>query len=507
MDMKTSFLNLWKAAIFLLLVLFLPAGGIQAVQVPDPDGMYWDGRFDDIIKYFRDKKFQALSLNEKLLYIECLARIGRSADALEKLGQIPFDGPGKKEIQACAGWVYFSLGNFEKAGEFWKEPLRTEGIPNRPFFGKVMLLLFLKQVAEAEQLFFQILKEYPDKSQCFQVFLIGIEVFNATRKPAELFKWYSNRADMVRKNDRQTYLNLRANARLYRRIRNKNLFETRTESDLVAIPFVETGRNRFMLINFQPAGGRTYKILLDTGNATGWMIHDRELYDDLKLKTGGKIVASIGTEIEALDGYRIYNEKLDLDGLEIFHLVGYYIPKPRPDFFDANFNPSFIRNRVVTLDGQQKKMILRSKKAFDLYLNAIPSRRVVKLPWYGYEQVFVPVVVNRIHSGLGIIETGAEDIAIKLDFARIIQLPLLPRLKYLSNGRIFRFFETSVDVSLGMFRFERKSAEVWSFNRFSRHLSGLKADVVLGPQVFLGNGYIVSFDPFDRVMVVEGGNL
>ena len=40
---------------------------------------------------------------------------------------------------------------------------------------------------------------------------------------------------------------------------------------------------------------------------------------------------------------------IDFGDFKINGLPGLYIPKPRPDFYDANLNPSFIRNRVVTI--------------------------------------------------------------------------------------------------------------------------------------------------------------
>jgi hypothetical protein len=307
----------------------------------------------------------------------------------------------------------------------------------------------------------------------------------------------------MKKRDKQTAVSLKASAKLYKSIRKKKLFEIDSNSDTIVLPFAEVSGNRFFYVYFKTGKSREFRIILDTGNATGWMIHDRELYDILKIKEGGRTTATIGTEAQTLDGYRIYTETLSFNSFQIKHLTGVYIPKPRPDFFDGNLNPIFIRNRVVSLDGKQKRLILRTEEAFNRYLATQQPKDYTQLPWYGYEQVFLPVMVNQKMKGLGIIETGAEDIAIKLNFAQLLNLPMKTRVKYLSNGNVYRFFEAPVSVSLGQWQLDRKSAEVWSFERFYRRLSGLTADVVLGPQVFREN-WIISFDPFSRQVYLEG---
>jgi hypothetical protein len=367
----------------------------------------------------------------------------------------------------------------------------------------MLLFLYLKQYGEAEKLLEQFLENNPDLENSFQVFLIGMEIFNAVRDLPKLYRWYKKRADWMKKRDKQTAASLKASAQLYKRIRKKNLFEIVSDSDTISLPFEGKPGSRFFCVNLKIGNSREFRIILDTGNATGWMVHDRELYDNLTIKEGGRTTAIIGTEAQSLDGYRIYTETLAFDSFQIDHLTGVYIPKPRIDFFDGNLNPIFIRNRVISLDGKRKCLVLRTKEAFNRYLAALRPAMYSRLPWYGYEQVFCPVTVNLEESGLGIVETGAEDIAIKLSFARLLHLPMKSKVRYLSNGKVYRFFQAPVSVSLGRWRLDRKSAEVWSFKRFYRRLSGLTADVVLGPQVFRDN-WIVSFDPFSRQIFLEG---
>ncbi len=469
----------------------------------DLNQAYWDADFVQIVDCFQKRKYQSLSLDEKLLFIECLARTGRNNLAGEKIKQLDIEQSHRSRIYACAGWVFLSSGYLDKAEDILDKSLELDGNTPNAMLAKMLLLLYLKQYEKSEKLFDHFLKSNPNLVHSFQVFLIGVEIFYAVGNLPKMFNWYNQRAKWMKKSDKQTAANLKASARLYKSIRKEKLFETTTEADTVTFPFAGTPDNNYFFINFRTGKSRPFRIILDTGNATGWMIHDRELYDNLKLKIGGRTTAIIGTETQALDGYRVYTELLDFESFQLHHLIGFYIPKPRPDFFDGNLNPIFIRNRVISLDGKKRQLVLRTKAAFDCYLANLRPEEYARLPWYGYEQVFLPVLVNQKMNGLGIIETGAEDIAVKLSFARILRLPLKPKIRYLSNGKVYRFFEAPISVSLGQWRFDRKNIEVWSFERFYRRLSGLTADVILGPQVFKEN-WIVSFDPFSRQVYIEG---
>ena len=280
------------------------------------------------------------------------------------------------------------------------------------------------------------------------------------------------------------------------------LFQPDTTSESIEIPIRWSTPNGGHLLLKLQINGKSYRTILDTGNATGWMVHSRELHDLLKLKRGGRTVAMIGTEAQGLDGYFIFTKAVDFGGFMIQRLLGLYVPKPYPDFYDANLNPIFIRRRVVTIDTKRMRLILRTRDAFQRDLLKMEESSTVTLPWFGYKQVFLPTMVNGISPGMGMIETGAEDIAIKLDVAREAGLTLIPRQKYLANGQVYHYFETSLRVDLGRFRFERARAEVWPFQRFYHRLSGVKADVIFGPSAF-GRRFAISFDPFSERIILQ----
>jgi len=100
------------------------------------------------------------------------------------------------------------------------------------------------------------------------------------------------------------------------------------------------------------------------------------------------------------------------------------------------------------------------------------------------------------------IEIGAQDIGIKLDFARKLGLPLLPRTRYLPDGKVYTYFKTGMRMAAGPFSFERNAAEVWPFDRFYDHLTGFTADVYIGP-LALADRFSITFDPFDNIIILS----
>lgn len=495
--------NFWQRALkfsafFMVLFIFdSPQFSLNASL----EELYWNANFSEILSRVDKGSFSDLSMDDRLLVIECLARTGQGLAAQKRLEQIVPGEPFRKNFFTSWGWVYLSRGRFTRSRQFINRARAIDDQHPNAVIAEVMLLLYLKQWLQAQAIFEQWLERNPRFLSSFQIFQVGIEVYNATRDLNKLQRWYSRRAKTIRNQDRLTFNHLKSSARIYRKIRKNRLFEVKTESDCVELPLGEFGDNRYYYFFYGSKKNSKFRIILDTGNATGWIVHDRELFESLNIERGGRTIAFIGSEADSLDGYRISTESLDFGDFQLNHLTGFYIPKPRSDFFDANLNPVFIRNRVVSLDGPGKRFILRKKSAFDRYISKKDGSRRVVLPWLGYEQPFFPLRLNGFN-GLGIIETGARDIGILLDFARLLELPLKPGIRYLANGKVYRFFKTPATIHLGALELRRNEAEVWSFDRFYQHLTGLKADVVLGPMVFWDT-CILSFDPFEKTVVFE----
>jgi len=264
------------------------------------------------------------------------------------------------------------------------------------------------------------------------------------------------------------------------------------------IPFARDLNDPRSNVVLYEAKGFAYRILLDTGNRAGWTIHHPGLLAQLKSRQGGRMFSEIGTHAGFLEGSFVFTKTLQLGALRLTGLAGLFIPKPQPDFYDAALNPAFIRNRSVTLD--------YGEGTFRLDPPGIPgpgSGRTTagaRLPWFGDRYVYVPVKANG-KDGLALIETGAKDIALNLDFARKFGCPLTSRTRYLASGEAVSYHETALSVSLGPFVFERGAVEVWPFQQLRDPLTGLVPDVVIGPEALAGS-FILTLDPFENVVLI-----
>jgi hypothetical protein len=206
-----------------------------------------------------------------------------------------------------------------------------------------------------------------------------------------------------------------------------------------------------------------------------------------------------------LHGHLLLTEELNLQDLKLRRLPGMYVPKPDPRFPDANLNPLFIQDRVVTLDFIKKAMIVRSRERFQNDLDMVTDKLAKQtiLPWYGYEQAFVPVFVNGTNQALALIETGADDITMNLDYAKDQDATLESAIKYLPTGEEFPYYRTPLRMSIGHFEISRNNTDVWSFKKMADPLSGLMPDILLGPGFFNGR-FVVTFDPFQkRILIME----
>jgi len=471
-------------------------------EAPAFQRLYLEANFSLISDELGKKDYSGLALSEKLLLLECLARTAQAALADEdRMNRLLAAFPRSPEVQTTAGILFFSLGRIQDAKDRIEQALQLSHDFPPALLAKVPLLLYLRNFENAENCYQRMLTLCPEWKKSYFMYLLGLEVYSCSQNMQALTRLYKINADRNKKNNRDRSDSMKANSNLYKKVGKKQLFQAETSSDKIVFPLRKNSQDKRSNILFITIKEKTYKMLLDTGNMAGWIVHNRDLRDDLKVKNGGSILTEIGTESGVVDSYRIYAKSLKLENLQINDLVGLYIPKPRPDFCDANLNPVFIRDRVVTIDFISKQLLLRTKEKFDQDLDSVSPQRYTKLPWYGYKSGYIPVQVNT-RDGLAMIETGAQDIGIKLDFARKLGLSLLPRTKYLSDGKVYTYFKTGMRMAAGPFSFERNVAEVWPFDRFYDHLTGLTADVYIGP-LALADRFSITFDPFDNIIILS----
>ncbi len=475
--------------------------GLQTIagEVENVEQLYLDAQFARVVEYFEKKDYSALSLPGKLLFIESLARTSKGLQAEEKLKPLLVENPSDPSVLAAAGAVYFSLGELNKSQGYIDRALEIEPGFDKAILARVMLLLFQQNFIGAKQAY-EILADRDRGWPGSEIlFLTGIDVLRAGRNPVEIRNLYKSHAQTVKKSNTKYYQNLESDSRMYKHPGQNILFQVETGSDRVVIPFAagkKSPRVNTILITIK---GKTFKVLLDTGNATGLLIHNRELNELLKPKTGGRTITGIGTESGMLDGYSQYYKSVDFNAFKLLYVNGIYLPKPNPDFPDVNFNPACIRNRVVTIDFVKNEIVLQTKEQFEKNLSSYPQGWYTRLPWYGNKFPYVPVTVMK-KKGLAVIETGAEDIALKLDFVKGLQMELIPKVKYLANGQVFKYHHTAVLLSIGRFFFQREEVEVWPLDRFFDPITGLSPDVVIGPNALEGE-FVVSFDPFDKQVI------
>jgi len=473
-------------------------------ETKNVDRLYLDVQFPEIVRYFEKKDYQKLSLKEKLLFIESLARTSRGLEAKEKLAPLLSGYSSDPGVLAAAGAVYLSLGELDRAKTYIDKVLTLKPGFDKAIISRILLLLYQRKFNQAKVLYEKLLKGDKEISGSEFVFLIGIDVFRACGEPQKLNELYKTRAPKVKKINKSRYESLKANSRMHKRAGANKLFRVETAGDNVVIPFAAEGKALRLNTISITIKNKTFNVFLDTGNATGWLVHSRELNELLKPKTGGRTLTRIGSESGMLDGerqyYKTYYKTIDFSTFKIHHVNGIYVPKPRPDFPDANLNPSGIRDRVVTIDFVKKELVLQTKEKFENYLSTRSGESFSRLTWYGYKFPTVMVEVKG-KQGLAMIETGAQDIAFKLDFVQGLPLQLIPKVKYLANGQVFNYHHAALALGIGRFLFERQAAEVWPLNRFYNRISGVSPDVVIGPGALAGE-FSVSFDPFDQQIIL-----
>jgi tetratricopeptide (TPR) repeat protein len=486
-------------AVFSLFHLFA-----KKMDESDLDFLYKMAQFSRIAAILEGSGFESLTLQDKLLYIECLAKSAQRNEAAKLFQETMADHALSCQTHTTAGIVHTSRGQFVEAEDHLKKALALDPECPKAWMAMMTLELYMQNHEEARNIYEEIKKRNPEWAESYLFHLLGIEVYGALGDIAKIAELHELQADKIKKFDKKQHLNFQKTFRLYRKESKKKAFQSQTATDKVNLPFVElTNKDSYAAIPLK-IKDKLYKVLLDTGNRAGWTIHSRELEKGLKHRLGGTVLTQIGGEEGMLHGDLLLTKRVAFQDFTLNHLPGMYIPKPHPDYPDANLNPLFIKDRVVTLDFRNKELILRTKEWFqeDLALASAQPEKTAKLPWYGYEQAFIPVLVNKTHEALAMIETGAEDITVNLDFARWHGLDLKPAVRYLSTGKEFPYHSTSCLVSIGQFRMQREAADVWFFHKLPDPITGLMPDILLGPNLFKDR-FVLTFDPYQKIILIS----
>ena len=461
--------------------------------------LYLEGNFKGLAEFLIKDTFEKLTPENKLFYVEALIRSGKNKTARKYLEKTRKIRPEDPETEALEGMSLLASGEFFKAETIINKAARSSPGSVRVIQAKLLLLLYLRRFNEAETWLSRLSGSGREFGNSQLFYLMGMELFRGKGDHFKISGLYSKKLKEKKKlKNKQYYLNLKSNHKLYKK--KVVSFFVESKSDKIEIPF-ETGEKSHMKSILYKLKGKNFRIVLDTGNTTGWAVHSRDLRELLKSSRGGRTVTQIGSESGKLDGFNIYCKTLVFDTFMIRNLFGIYVPKPNPEFFDANLNPIFIKNRAITFDFIKNTFILRSKERFKSDVLNKTDRVVMLIPWFGHKYPLVPILYNKT-KGMAVIETGAENIAIQLDKAKELDFPLTEKFKYLSNGKIFKYFLTSAEIQLGKYLFVRNSAEVWPIKKFMNRISGFNPHLILGPVAF-EKKFVISFIPYENIIVFE----
>ncbi len=463
---------------------------------------YYQMDFRGIVRELENCTVDSLTVEQQCYWIESQARLGNGAAVQPRIQRLLAQRPGDERVLTAAGVWYFSLGNLPLAEAYLNRALTMNPRNENARLARTMLLLYLRRFAEAEDCFRQVAETNPGLKQTRLYRRVGGELYSALQDPSKMTRYFTFlQKYYASQNNQERSGKYRRKIRLLTGLEKQSLYRVHGASARVEFPLVDFAPGVFYKCLLLERNGKSYKILLDTGNAVGWTIHNPELLTLLKNHLGTEQSISTGSVEKSLTGRELLTLSLDLGEIHLVNLLGSYFARPRRDYFDANLNPIFLRNRVVTLDFVHNRLILRSKEQFDRDLATTPPADLTKLPFYGYEWPFVPVLVNGYAPALAMIETGAEDLSLKEEFARFIQLPLTPATKIWGNQQYSYYLASRVGIQLGTRVLYRLQMEIWP-RRFYDQITGLYDQVMIGPMALEGR-FVVSFDPFENVIVFQ----
>ncbi len=461
--------------------------------------IYLEGGFGRIIDNFSEPGPDNRDIDFHLIYLESLIRYGEIKRAEKFMARIKTSKDVIPGLKALEGMMALAKGDLIKAEDISKisddKDSRSAVFIQLRFYVE----LYRRNFDKAELFLSELRNHKSGFGNSHIFFLISSEFYRIVKDFEKLSLLYKERMKILKKKNKEYYRNLKQNYKLYKR-KTEKIFRVDSDNEKIEIPFENKGKGALRSIALN-IGDKTYSILLDTGNTSGWLIHSRNLREDLKSIRGGRIVVQVGAESGNLDGFNIFSKSVDFGKFSLSGMYGNYVPKPRSDFFDANLNPAMIKNRIASLDFINNRFILRTKEKFDSDILKNDKNVIMKIPWYGYKYPMVPVICNS-KNGLAIIETGAENISVRSDFASKMGIILTPRSKYLSNGKVFKYSLGPVNVQLGKYIFVRNNAEIWPLLKFRNRMTGFAPHVIIGPEALSGK-FIVSFVPGEKILVFE----
>jgi predicted aspartyl protease len=398
--------------------------------------------------------------------------------------------------------VNHAIGRIHLADEYASRALEINPDNIRALHARAMLDLYLARYNAARLSLERIIELGADPARSFLMFQTAHEIYSACRDMDALAQIHEERAAYLESiGEIAAAGNKHRDAKFYREIAEREFYSCGAVDDRIEIPLVDYPAGTPYKCAVMVIDGKEYYVLIDTGNSVGWTVHGNELRRKLVSIRGANVAPQSGVTRRALTGHNIITDSIALGGIKLRNLLGVYFPKPRGGSFDATLNPFFIRDRVVTIDFVNDLLILRTKERFDSDIAELPAESISRLPCYGYRWLYVPAIVNGADSALALIETGAQGVSLRLEFAELIGFPFIERRVTATSGEIRTYHEASVEIKLGSHKFIRRSAKVWPV-RFRDEITGMCDDVMIGAYA-LQNRYVISYDSVKREVIVH----
>jgi len=243
--------------------------------------------------------------------------------------------------------------------------------------------------------------------------------------------------------------------------------------------------------------GHFYTILLDSGNAEGWIIHSMDLLERTKSRLGQRRLTRMGTGSTYINSQVCLTPQLPMGTDQLTNITGVFIPKPSQDFTDANLNPSMIKNCIITMDFIANEIILQTQDVFHKQ-KSIQFGQMKKaiLPWLGFQYILTRIPFQGKQT-LMQIETGASGITLLKKFADRLSLGTINQAGYDNITNTNRFRSLPFTLAIRNIVITDPKAEIWPMPDFHINFSGMVPDIILGPKCLIGRTKIV-LDPFSR---------
>lgn len=489
-----------KKTISTLVSAALLVSATAAAGQTDLEARYEAGALGEVMASLSDSSFAQLSLDAQLLHLLSEARAARGYHALEQLSPLLALHPQNPAVLATAAVIHHATGRLDEAGEYARAALEADPSQVEAWRALSILRLHQHDPEGALAAYRESRRVAPERVGGYWDVLFGQSIAeglgegairaDALEARARVHDGAGRKEDAARARNR---------ASLYRLVAGLPFFMSTSGADLVVLPFEPCFEGTpYRCIDLQ--AGAAYKVLVDSGNEYGFGVHSPALRDAIATFSGGATSVTTGSVDTAMVASDLFADSVVLGGLVLRNVPAVASPKVREPYWDANLNPFFVRDRVVTLDYVEGRFIARTKARFDRDM-AASGNPTVRVPMYDPDRPYVLAEVNG-HPATAVIETGSEILSLSVEFATQAGLPLRAGTRRWRD-RVLDVQRTDVHVSIGGFPFFSDTVEAWPGRVWDR-CTGMLYDVVIGPGSMEGR-FSLSYDPFDRVVVLEAG--